>query len=334
MQVPTFHLAARGDKPHPLPGATHEGKSLTTHVWIWLAILAALMQAVRTAAQKRLTERISIFAATYVRALMGLPVMLAYLGLMRWAGTPLQHPGADFLGWCVVAAVTQNLGTAALLSLYRRRNFAVANQLARTNLIFTALLGTAFFSEVIHALGWAAIGLTLAGAVMLSAQHQPAATGMGVRPRWWTQVDAISVATGLFIGFMFGLCNLTIREASLSLGAADAVERGAVTVVAVTGLQVIMLGAWLTWREPGFMGGIWRTRGLSAFVGVASAVGSIAWFLAFTLTNASYVIAVGQIEVVFSVLISWLYFRERLTRLDLLGIAVVVAGVLLFRLAG
>jgi drug/metabolite transporter (DMT)-like permease len=39
-------------------------------------------------------------------------------------------------------------------------------------------------------------------------------------------------------------------------------------------------------------------------------------------------------EVVFGLLISVLYFRERLTPLDFAGIAVVVAGILLFRLAG
>ena len=79
---------------------------------------------------------------------------------------------------------------------------------------------------------------------------------------------------------------------------------------------------------------VWAARGRAAWMGLASLGGSVGWFTAFTLQNAAYVFAVGQIEVVFSVLISWLYFRERLTRLDLLGIAVVVAGVLLFRLAG
>jgi drug/metabolite transporter (DMT)-like permease len=68
------------------------------------------------------------------------------------------------------------------------------------------------------------------------------------------------------------------------------------------------------------------------FIGVTSAVGSIAWFTAFTLQNASYIRAVGQIEVVFTLLISVLYFRERISSLELAGIAATVAGILLFRL--
>jgi drug/metabolite transporter (DMT)-like permease len=68
------------------------------------------------------------------------------------------------------------------------------------------------------------------------------------------------------------------------------------------------------------------------FIGVTSTLGSIAWFTAFALQNASYVRAVGQVEVVFTLLISVLYFRERINPLELAGIAATVAGVLLFRL--
>ena len=39
-----------------------------------------------------------------------------------------------------------------------------------------------------------------------------------------------------------------------------------------------------------------------------------------------------QIEVVFTLLIAWFYFKERLTPLELIGIVVTVAGVLMFRL--
>ena len=73
-------------------------------------------------------------------------------------------------------------------------------------------------------------------------------------------------------------------------------------------------------------------RRISAFIGLTSAVGSIGWFSAFALQNASYVRGVAQIEIVFTLLISWLYFRERLTALEYAGIVVTVLGVLMFRL--
>lgn len=302
--------------------------------WIWLTVLAALMQAVRTAAQKVLAERISTMSATYVRALLGLPVMLVYLAVVTgFPSHALPPVGWDFLGSCLVAAATQNSGTAALLHLYKLRNFAVANQLARTNLVFTAVLGSAFFSEVISPLGWVAIGLTLSGAVALTFERQGLGLAHARAGSWRDLFDWPSVRTGLFIGLMFGVCNLAIREATLSLHTDDALVRGAVTVTTVTVLQVASLGLWLVLREPAFIAGIRNNLALSSFVGLTSALGSIGWFAAFAMTNASYVMAVGQIEVVFGLLISVLYFKERLTNLDFVGIAIVVSGIMLFRMA-
>ena len=77
---------------------------------------------------------------------------------------------------------------------------------------------------------------------------------------------------------------------------------------------------------------MWPVRGIASFIGLTSALGSIGWYSAFALQNASYVRAVGQIEAVFTLTISWLYFREKITRLELAGIAATVAGVLMFRL--
>ena len=42
--------------------------------------------------------------------------------------------------------------------------------------------------------------------------------------------------------------------------------------------------------------------------------------------------AVGQIEVVFTLLIAWIYFRERIAPLEYAGIVLTVCGVLSFRL--
>jgi drug/metabolite transporter (DMT)-like permease len=119
-----------------------------TYAWIWLSILAAFLQTLRTAAQRQLSGTLSTLTTTYVRALLGLPPMLAYLALvlMQDAG-PAPQPSLAFLGWSLATALTQNAGTAVLLSLYRVSNFAVANQLARTDLVFTAIIGVLAFSE-------------------------------------------------------------------------------------------------------------------------------------------------------------------------------------------
>ena len=59
----------------------------------------------------------------------------------------------------------------------------------------------------------------------------------------------------------------------------------------------------------------------------------VLWYLASALTNASYVAAVAQVQIVFVLIISRFWFREQIRPLELAGIAVILAGVLLFRLA-
>lgn len=48
-------------------------------IWIPISVLAAFMQAVRTAAQKSMNEKLSVMVTTYSRSLFGLPLMLIYL---------------------------------------------------------------------------------------------------------------------------------------------------------------------------------------------------------------------------------------------------------------
>ena len=69
----------------------------------------------------------------------------------------------------------------------------------------------------------------------------------------------------------------------------------------------------------------WRVAGL---VGVAGMLGSLAWFTAFTLQNAAHVRALGQIEVIFMLAASILFFKERVTLREVAGVCLVSLGIL------
>ena len=69
-------------------------------------------------------------------------------------------------------------------------------------------------------------------------------------------------------------------------------------------------------------------------MGVASLGGSVGWFTAFTLQNAAYVFAVGQVEVIFSLMASVMFFKETITRRELTGIALLTVSILLLVLVG
>ena len=60
-----------------------------------------------------------------------------------------------------------------------------------------------------------------------------------------------------------------------------------------------------------------------------SACGSACWFSAFALAPVAMVRALGQIEMVFTLLFSRFYLNETLRRADLAGLGLVVGGVAL-----
>ncbi len=99
-------------------------------------------------------------------------------------------------------------------------------------------------------------------------------------------------------------------------------------------LQTLIMGAWLRWREPGQLTRVLQEWRLAGQVGVVGALASVFWFTAFTIQNAAYVRALGQIELVFTFIASVLFFRERVGRWEVIGIVLVVGAILLLILGG
>ena len=62
--------------------------------------------------------------------------------------------------------------------------------------------------------------------------------------------------------------------------------------------------------------------------------GSVGWFTAMSLQNPALVRTLGQIEFVISLLITYLYFNERVSRQEYLGILLIALSVfIVIRLA-
>lgn len=310
------------------------------HLWIFLAVLGALLQAIRTAAQRDLNRHLSTLATTYVRSLFGLPVLAVYLAIVLVVtGEGLPAFSIAYLAYTLAGAMAQVIATMLLIQMFTLRSFGVGTMLTKVDIVITALLGAVFFSEQLSASGVAALGVVMAGVLMMSFERTQKTGWMSEAAdrRWGSLVRAAledkanMVALGCATSFAISF--LTFREAALVIGEGSFLWRGGWTVLLAILMQTVIVGAWLAWREPGLAGKVAPHFRLSSFIGATSAVGSICWFTAFALQNASYVRAVGQVEVVFTLLVSALYYRERISALEYAGIALTVAGVLMFRLA-
>jgi drug/metabolite transporter (DMT)-like permease len=300
--------------------------------WIWspITLAAALVQAVRTALQKHLTGGMGVQAATLVRFLFGLPFAAAYLAvLMTVNGYRLPELHATFLLSCVAAAAAQIVATALLIHLFTLRNFAVGTSYSRTEAFLTGLIGAAFFAEAIDLPGWLAIAISVAGVLVMT---------VGGRRLGGISVVSVftdrSMAIGLASGCGFALASLFIRQASLSIGHADWMFTAAITLVTIIIVQTATLGSYIALRQPGEFLAMARQWRACTVVGMTSMLGSAGWFTAMTIERAAYVKAVGQIEFVFTLLASVYVFRERSSPLEIAGMLMVVAGIVVLLVYG
>jgi drug/metabolite transporter (DMT)-like permease len=297
--------------------------------WIPITLFAVVMQTVRTAGQKHLTGHLDPMAVTLVRFLFGLPFAGLYLGfVVAWSGASLPPLNPTFIVFTALGGVAQIIATVLLIHLVSLRNFAVGGTYARTEAFLTAFIGVLFFGELVSSQGWIGIVVSVAGVVVLTIarSHVESASILG---RLWNRAAAVGLCSGLG----FALASLSIRKASLSFGIDDFLLTAGMTLVVMVILQTLIMIVYAAAKTPSqfaIMASQWR---VCLFVGVTSALGSIGWFTAMTLERASYVKALGQVEFVFALLISTLFFRERTTGLELTGMILVAVGVVVLLLA-
>jgi drug/metabolite transporter (DMT)-like permease len=283
------------------------------------------MQNLRSALQKHLKGRLSTGGASYVRFFYALPFALAYyLAVIEFGGYAAPRANGLFLLYCLLGGVSQILFTFLLVYLFSFRNFAVGTTYSKTEVIQVAILGLVLLGDTVSPIGVGALVLGLFGILVLSV-----AQGAVSWRRLATSLFEKTTLIGLLCGAFLGASVVFFRGASLSLGDQAVVPRAAFTLAVALALQTLLMGGYLLLREPGQMRAVLRHWRPALAVGVAGFLASIGWFTAFTLENAAYVRAVGQIELVFTFIASALFFKERTKPLELVGIALVIVAILI-----
>lgn len=292
-------------------------------IWVIATVLAAAFQTVRFMLQKQLSMgALSTAGATFARFVYSAPLVLLLVAVYLTA-RDLTLPAFNGLFWTYALAggLAQILATICVVALFRQRNFAVGITFKKTEVVQTALVGLLILGEGVTALAFAAILLGLIGVLFLSGT--PGLTG-----NWRARILTRAAGLGLLSGVLFAISGVTYRGASLELASDDPFLRAMVTLGAVTASQTIAMSLWLRWREPGQISAVIAARSRAVWIGLTSMAGSLCWFTAFTLQNAAYVNAVGQVELIFSLAASVLFFNERFTRREAAGIALLSASVL------
>jgi len=298
-------------------------------LWIPITIAAAFLQNLRSAAQKHLKGVMGTTGATFVRFGFGVPFALLFVFVLnRFAGYSLPTPNASFLAWAMLGGVMQILATFLLIHLFSFRNFIVGTAYSRTEPAQAALFGLLFLGEAATGGVLAAIAISVFGVMLISV-----ARGEVSWRSLFTSLGSRNAVIGLSSGTAFGVAAVAYRAASLSLGGPNFMMQAAVTLAFVIVFQTVLMAAWMLWKDRDEIARIAKAWKPSLFVGLVGASASFGWFMAMTLQQAAVVKALAQVEMIFTLLSSAWFFREHINRMELVGSALIVGGILVLLLA-
>lgn len=293
-------------------------------LWIPITIAAAFAQNLRFMLQKHLKGQLSTMGVTFARFIFAVPLAWGLVWvLVQIGGYDLPEITGRSLGFVMVGGIAQIIATALLVTIFGMRNFAVGVTFSKTETIQAALFALVVLGEGLSSMAIIAILVSLVGVILISTDPTK------LEGSWMARIFNRPALIGLGSGALFGMAAVGFRGASTSLEGGDFMIRAALTLAIATTLQTAIMWVWMRWREPGEVArvlGAWR---ITSLVGLTGMLGSLGWFTAMTLTNVALVRAVGQIELVFTFLASWLIFKERSSPREIAGIVLVVGGIML-----
>lgn len=296
-----------------------------TELWIPVTFTAAFFQTWRTALQQRLRGQLSVNAAGFVRFFYAIPtdivlVVLAY----TLSGQVVGDPTPRYLLNCALGGLMQIFGTSLLIMAFGYRNFAVGTAYSKTEAVQGAIAAWIILGEVLSPLAVTGIGIGVAGVLLLSLG------GRGLKPRDLLAATLQPAALcGLGAGMVFALATVFIKNAALQLPGDNLPTKALHTLLVTNILQTLMMGTWLALRERDQLLAAMRTWRTSAWVGTLSALGSACWFTGFALAPVAMVRSVGQVEMVFTLAFSRFYLKEKLRRVDVIGVLLIIVSVVL-----
>jgi drug/metabolite transporter (DMT)-like permease len=290
--------------------------------WLWavFTVVASAGQVLRNAQQKELTQSLGTVGATHVRFLFGLPFGLLFLAIVLAAtGLPLPHLNSLMLAWTVTAALAQIGATALLLAAMRDRSFVVITAYAKTEAMQVAIFGLLFLGDRVTPGLAAAILIATVGVLLVS---WPRNTG-GEAFTW------MPALLGIGSGAMFAIAAIGFRGGIRALETPSFVVGATTTLALGLLIQTVVLSAYLFVFDRNTLYAIFRLWRPSMLAGFTGAFASQMWFLAFALETAAKVRTLALIEIPMAQILSRNLFKQTLASREAVGIALIVAGVVL-----
>lgn len=290
-----------------------------TSGWILLTLMAAFMQAWRNAFQKQLSSTVDVYGVTLARFIFGLPLAIIYIASL-YHFQPIKgitHFTGHYWFYIIIAALSQIMATILMVQLFKQRNYAIGVGLAKSEAIVAALIAVAVLNDHLSILGW--LGVLIGGFAVFLLSKGGASKSLSLP----------TLLIGLGSGLCFAITSLLVREASLELSNLPFLHRASWVLLSVISFQCTVMLIYLGLFSRQTLVNMWDRLGLTFKVSFCSFMASLGWFSAMSIQSVPIVKTLGQIEILFSMLISAYFFKEKLARAEHWGLGLVVIAAIL-----
>jgi drug/metabolite transporter (DMT)-like permease len=293
--------------------------------WIWVTIVAAISQSLRTAQQKNLKESLGNLGASYVRFSYAIPFAWAWIAFYSYFyNQPLPSINLQYFFWITIAGIMQIIFTVLLITLFSHRSFAAGIAFSKTEVLMAAIFEALILGYFVSFEVGLAILLGVLAVFLLSLSK----TDIGlsnILTSLWTRQTAIGLGSGAFLGF----CTVAFRAATDSLEGSDLVMKASLTGGIAVLIQSVIMGIWLWIKAPDQLIRSFTEWRRAYLVGVFGAITTACWFYAFSANAVAPVRALGQVELLIALGISFFFFKERPSRKEVFAITLLAVSIIM-----
>lgn len=286
-------------------------------MWYLYALTFAVASSFAAIIAKRGMRSLNEYQYLWLSGLFTIPFLLLIILYFY------QIPSVDNV---YILAVSGSIFLDIFAAIFAYRAIKIAEvslvaPMAAFNPVFTALISWFVLHEVIQGKGILGILLICIGAYLLQVSK--------LNKDWLGPIKTLlnnqAVRLSLLAYFIWAVTPIFQKIAIAHT------DPQVPPFVSLTGLVVtnIVFGIIAFKKTPLHFGQVREIMPLLLIVGVLAGVGQAAAFMAFSLTNLGYATAIFKLSMVFTVILGWLFFKEKNIKDRLLGSLVMLFGVYL-----
>ncbi len=291
--------------------------------WIFLTILAIFFQIIRNLEQKKLHKDLDVFTTSWSRFILPFPFAIIAVALT------FQSYNFEFFHYILINALFQILGNIFLIKTIQTKNFSVGVAFSKTEIIQALIMGFLLYNFRFNFNEILAIFLAFIGIILL------AKLDFKNLKNFIKSLKNIASLYGVLCGFCFGITSYNIQFASNYLinDGFNSIKASTLVLLYTIFFQNIFFIILKSFQKRliGDVKKLFLIENYRKFLitSLSSFIGSICWYGAYAIGNVIHVKTLGQLEIIGSMLVSKLHFKEKNTIKENLGIIFIIIAILL-----